>query len=142
MSIWATVKFTPRNAYGEFVPGIVTPAVRAGVEGVCDFIKERAQALAPLRTGRLRDSIFTKIDERLISIRGYVAPNVPYAAYVEFGTGIRGEMSAGAGGGPYSPTWPGMAAQPYMRPALDEAKDAMLGLIGDKLSAAIGSPYK
>jgi len=141
MSIWATVKFTPRNAYGEFVPAVVTPAVRAGVEGVCDFIKARAQAFAPVDTGRLRDSIFTKIDEFPTSIRGYVAPNTPYAGYVEFGTGIRGATSLGAGSGPYSPTWPGMAAQPYMRPALDEARGAMLGLIGDKLSAAIGSPY-
>jgi hypothetical protein len=51
----------------------------------------------------------------------------PHAAYVEFGTGQRGAASAGAGNGPYSETWPGMPAQPYLRPALDTARPAILG---------------
>jgi HK97 gp10 family phage protein len=142
LSIWAKVSFTPRNTYGEFVPGIVTPAVRAAVEGVCDNVLTLAQQRCPVLTGALRDSIKTVIKDNVKSITGYVAPNMPYAGYPEFGTGIRGAASPGAGSGPYSPTWPGMAAQPYMRPALDETRAGIVALMAGKIAASIGSPYK
>jgi HK97 gp10 family phage protein len=59
-------------------------------------------------------------------VRGSVIFDAPHAGYVEFGTGIRGAASAGAGPYPYNPTWPGMPAQPYVRPALDENRDAII----------------
>jgi hypothetical protein len=57
-----------------------------------------------------------------------------HAAYVEYGTGIRGAESAGAGPYPYSPTWAGMPAQPYLRPALDIAKDEVRQAFKDALA--------
>lgn len=45
----------------------------------------------------------------------------PHAAYVEFGTGVRGADSPSPpkapGIGGYDPGWPGMAARPYLYPA-------------------------
>jgi phage gpG-like protein len=55
--------------------------------------------LAPVDTGALKESIATEIDESGKTIIGRVGPNVPYAAFVEFGTGIAGAGSAGAGEG-------------------------------------------
>jgi len=49
-----------------------------------------------------------------------------YAGYVEFGTGRRGAASPGAGPFPYRQSWPGMAAQPYCRPALDIGRSQVL----------------
>jgi hypothetical protein len=50
---------------------------------------------------------------------------------VEFGTGRRGASSAGAGPYSYDPNWPGMVAQPYMRPALDTARPQILAAFAE-----------
>lgn len=141
MSITAYARFTPRDQFGQFITAHITPAVRASVEAGAKMIEDRAKELCPVDTGALRDSISTEMDERDFSIQAKVAPHMPYAAYVEFGTGIRGAASAGAGKGPYSSTWPGQAAQPYMRPAVDESKEAIRDLFRGNLSTAIRSPY-
>ena len=140
MSVWATVRFTPRDN-GRFVSAVVSPAVRASVAASAALVESRAKELCPVDTGRLRDSIFTRTVESEQAIRAYVAPNTPYAGYVEFGTGIRGAASPGAGSGPYSATWLGMPAQPFMRPAIDEAREPIRELFRANLSATITSPY-
>jgi len=66
-------------------------------------------------------------------VTGYVGPTVDYASYVEFGTGRRGDPSA-----PYPHTdKPGMVAQPFMRPALDENREAIDGLFREQLATAL-----
>lgn len=47
-----------------------------------NLIKERAKNLAPVRTGRLRSSIFSQVEDWTLE----VGTNAPYARYVEFGT--------------------------------------------------------
>ncbi len=128
MGLTASAKFTPRGDLGRFVPARVTPAIRASVQAALDLIADRERQLVPVDTGQLRDSIATSIDDTGKTIVGRVGPNTPYMFYVEFGTGIVGASSAGAGPGPYSTTWPGMKAQPFVRPAFDEAKPAILDL--------------
>jgi HK97 gp10 family phage protein len=142
VSLWATARWTPRGDLGQFVSAVVTPAVRASVEASCAVVQEAAKAMCPVDTGALRDSIATTIVESDKAIRGYVAPGMSYAGYVEFGTGRRGAASAGAGSGPYDPNWPGMVAQPYMRPAVDESHEAVMDLFRSNMSLAFGSPYK
>lgn len=67
-----------------------------------EFIKDRAQDLVPVDTGRLRDSIrVTKVGSREYTVGP--GDEVEYAEYVEFGTSR-------------------MAAQPYMRPAAEIAR--------------------
>ena len=123
--IRATATFRPRSDLGRFTEVHVGPVTRMAVEESCKLIEDRAKALCPVDTGALRDSITTEIEELPKSIRGNVGPHMHYAAYVEFGTGRRGGASPGAGAGPYTFTWPGMVAQPYMRPAIDESREAV-----------------
>ena len=79
-----------------------------GAQIILDYAKD----LCPVDTGFLRDS-------------GHLEPNsddvpivfdAPYASYVEFGT--------------YK-----MEAQPFLRPALDEAQDEALSAIVDSVTA-------
>lgn len=101
------------------------------------LIEDTAKLLCPRDTGALAESITTEIRETEKTITGIVSPHMPYAAFVEFGTGIVGAGSAGAGPGPYSSTWPGMVAQPYMRPALDSSRGAVSDLFRSEISVAL-----
>lgn len=84
----------------------IIDAMRGGsadaTRDMAEAIKDRAQQLVPVDTGRLRDSI--RVNE--LGPRSYtVGPGdeVEYAEYVEYGTSR-------------------MAAQPYMRPAIELAR--------------------
>ena len=138
MSISARAQFTPRNGLGQFVQARVAPAVEASVTAACNLIQTAAQGYCPVDTGALRDSITVEVDSSGSTVVGHVGPHMPYADYVEYGTGQRGAASEGAGAGPYSESWPGMAAQPYMRPAVDENKPAILDLFQSNISTSIG----
>jgi HK97 gp10 family phage protein len=47
-----------------------------------EAMKNMARARCPVRTGRLRDSIFAKVEEWIIKL----GATAPYAVYQEFGT--------------------------------------------------------
>ncbi|BBD01841.1 HK97-gp10 family putative phage morphogenesis protein [Sphingobium sp. YG1] len=93
-----------------------------------EIVADRARQLAPVDTGRLRDSIgvsLTPPSEMSFSIRGegvrvFIGPaaDVAYAPYVEFGT------------------WR-QAAHPFMRPALDLTRDEVQQAIAHGLWTAI-----
>lgn len=96
-----------------------------------------AKVYAPVRTGALRESI------HIVLIGGGLTANVmtdvPYAAYLEFGTGVRGEFPGNPivivpKNGKYlrftvngrvvyarRVVNPGMAPRPFMRPAAERA---------------------
>ena len=139
MRLQATAQFKPRGDLGRYVEVHITPAVRNAVEKSLKLIEVSAKAKAPVDTGALRDSITSSIDESGKTIVGQVGPHVHYAAYLEFGTGIAGAASAGAGEGPYSSSWPGMPAIPYMRPALDENTAAIKELSRGEIALALRS---
>jgi HK97 gp10 family phage protein len=112
---------------------LVVPRLVKAVQESQLHVMFEAQAIVPIDTGELQSSIGTGPVELVgNTVSGTVEATAPYAAYVEFGTGQRGAASAGAGAGPYSPTWPGMPAQPYLRPALDTARPAILGAFADQ----------
>lgn len=124
MNFRATSRFVPVDlvrAQAAFVPRIVA-AITTG----CAAVVEEAQIIAPVETGELRASIHTA-SVALVGtvVAGEVVADAPHSAFVEFGTGIRGAASPGAGAGPYSPSWPGMAAQPFLRGGLDAARPAI-----------------
>lgn len=137
MSLRATATFRPRDGFGRFVDTVIGPAVQMAVQESCDLIESRAKGYCPVDTGALQGSITSEVEQLPATIRGTVAPHMDYAAYVEYGTGQRGAASAGAGAGPYNPHWPGMAAQPYMRPALDESRDDVRAIFADDIGLAI-----
>ena len=77
-----------------------------------NVILDEAQANCPVDTGFLQASGFIQADGNDVQI-GFEAP---YASFVEFGT--------------YK-----MAAQPFLRPALDEAEAAALSAIVDSVQS-------
>ena len=105
------------------------------LEFAANEIAAEGQNLAPVRTGKLRDSIsVTSATGRV-----YVGPDIrkaPYASFVEYGTGARGEFPTGEyeirpktakvlrftmhGKTIFTKkvTHPGIKAHPYMRPAV------------------------
>jgi HK97 gp10 family phage protein len=100
----------------------ILPAVQKATQ----LVHGQAKSLAPADTGLLRESIHMSVKNKTNSIEGRVYTNTEYAAYVEFGTG-----ESGNGSYPYEVEglnlaykdgWGGMAAQPYMYPALHQHK--------------------
>lgn len=74
-----------------------------------------AKEKCPVRTGRLRDSINSRIEEKgNDEITGIVSTDVEYASYVEYGTSK-------------------MSAKPYMTPAFNEHKDDIDDFFMEKL---------
>ena len=92
------------------------------------LVQQEAQAIVPVDTGELKASIQTSVEWSGTTVEGEVFADSPHAGFIEFGTGQRGAASPGAGPYPYSPGWPGMPAQPFMRNSLDSSKRAILGI--------------
>jgi HK97 gp10 family phage protein len=119
---------------GQFIAAKVTPAVTASVTAACQLVEQEAKSLCPVDTGTLAQSISFRVDEVGASIQGTIYAAADYAGYVEFGTGQRGAGSAGAGPYPYSATWIGHPAQPFLRPALDTAREAVLAIFRGQIA--------
>jgi HK97 gp10 family phage protein len=74
-----------------------------------------SRGVAPVRTGFLRGSIFREVIESELSLT--FGATAPYASYVEFGTRR-------------------MAAEPYLRPALDASQQRIVdAILADVLDA-------
>ena len=97
----------------------VDRAAEAAVRTAAERARDHARAICPVGDGsdggHLRDCIRAEAAREDGRAVGRVVAENPHAAYVEFGTGRRG-------GG--SPHWPGMAARPYLRPALEAGRGA------------------
>jgi HK97 gp10 family phage protein len=131
-----TSQFAARAGSGQFAKVVISPRVVAAVQESCELVQSIAQGYCPVDTGALQASI--SIDQPAegdSAITGSVGPHMPYASYVEYGTGRRGDPTA-----PYAhvESWPGMKAQPYMRPALDEAR----GQVKDIFLRQLGGPWQ
>ena len=117
----------------------IVPQLVAAVQEGCAAVVEEAEAIVPVDSGDLKDSIHIKSVELVgNSVNGNVVADAGYAGFVEFGTGLRG-----VGTYPYPlPTsgvpitgswvydykqqkWIGHEARPFMRPALDSAQPAI-----------------
>lgn len=107
------------------------------MQASCKLVESTAKALCPVDTGALRESITTEIDDSGKTVIGRVGPHTHYAAFVEFGTGIAGAGSVGAGEGPYNMNWHGMVAQPYLRPALDESRQPVMEIFRQEIQLGI-----
>lgn len=115
----------------------VEQAARLSVEQAAAAVLETAESIVPVDTGELRTS--GKISVGAVdgtTISAQVIFDADHAAYVEFGTGIRGAASPGAGPGPYNANWPGMPSQPYVRPALDIERPHILEIFQDNADIA------
>lgn len=129
IKLTATATFTPRITSQALIQGSIKPALMKGADMIGQLVEDEAKSICPVKTGRLRSSITHIVQDDSTGVVTYVFATAPYAAYVEYGTGIAGAGSPGAGPYPYSPTWPGMPAQPFLRPAIDSARPFIIGYL-------------
>ena len=92
-------------------------AQRDGLEAGARVVETHAKVLCPIDTGTLRNSIM--VDE-VTPERALIAPHTDYAEHVEFGTSR-------------------MAAQPYMRPALDQHEGEILAAVEATIADFVNS---
>ena len=112
-------------------------ATRLSAQQGAEIVLEEAEAIVPVDTGELRESGHVEgLVEEGPRPSYAVVFDSDHAAYVEYGTGQRGAASPGAGDGPYDPNWPGMTAQPYLRPALDTSRAAIVEVFRDNSAVA------
>lgn len=137
MKITSSSVYQPRDG-GRFVVAKVTEGIRAGIVEWASEVLQTAQALVPVDTGELRSSGHVTVAETGKSIAAAVSFDADHAGFVEFGTGMRGATSPGAGDGPYSTSWAGMPAQPYLRPAFEENRGKAQQMTREKIQEALG----
>jgi HK97 gp10 family phage protein len=132
--IKVNLTFRPRSDLGQFVKAYISPAVTASCQAGSELIQQAAQGYCPVDTGALRDSITVDVNEGGSTVTATVGPHMPYAEYVEYGTGRRGDPSA-----PYAhvESWAGMTARSYMRPAIDESRGPIKDLFRSNLTVAV-----
>ena len=127
----------------------ILPSVERGVNQATIMVEGRAKALCPTNKyragGELRQSIHPDTEIKGDSVIGKVSTIKEYAAFVEFGVGIKGQMSNRNHKIPlaYRQTpWTytpddgetfirtiGNVAQPYLYPALHQSKTEVKDLI-------------
>lgn len=145
MKLSASATYRPRSDTGHFIQTTITPGCIAAVDASSRMVLAEAQANVAVDTGELRESgRIIPAQQVRNTVSGSVVFTSGHAGFVEFGTGIRGSASPGAAKEtpgfhwPYSPTWPGMPAQPYLRPALDIVRETIKGLF--RSMVALGGP--
>ncbi len=92
-------------------------AQQDGLEAGARIVETHSKLLCPVDTGFLRNSI--QVDS-VTPMEAIIAPHTDYAEHVEFGTSR-------------------MAAQPYMRPALDEHENEIVQAVRDTVAAFVES---
>ena len=106
-------------------------ALLDALEKACTGVEGAAKRRAPVRTSTLRNNIKHDIVES--EMTGYVGTSVPYAPYVEIGTGIYSSQGDGRKT-PWIYTDPatgksvftrGSYPHPFLKPAMDENKSAI-----------------
>ena len=118
-----------------------TSKLSGAVDKACLFVEEEARRKAPKRTGELRRSIESKVENNGDEIIGTVFTPLEYAPYVEYGTGLYAQS-----GGRKDVPWAykdektgkliwtaGQHPNPFMRPALNENRERIVGLIREGL---------
>lgn len=121
--------------WGDFarVEELIVPKLINAADRSTELVLGASQEKVAVDTGELKASGRRATEWKGKRVEGIVEYGAGHAAYVEFGTGARGQSSAGAGDVPYDPEWPGMPAQPYLRPSLDENAEEILGIYRDEL---------
>lgn len=130
------VKFTDNS---DKVLSEFESAARKAMERCGSQAEGYAKDLAPVDTGRLRNSIAHKVSTDRGETAAYIGTNLEYAPYVEFGTGKYAE----SGGRPTpwvykddNGNWHwtnGNPAQPFLAPAVKDHAKTYRNIIEDEL---------
>ena len=113
-----------------------TNNMEQALEKACAIVERSAIQKAPKKTGDLRRSIKSKVEDSNTEVKGIIYTPLEYAPYVEYGTGLFAEN-----GGREDVPWrykddkgkwhstSGQEPQPFMRPALDENREEILRIL-------------
>lgn len=112
----------------------VQDAVERRMKLHADTMRSHAESVAPFRTGRLKENLYTKVTTSSKAVTITIGDNARaklkegtgemYGPFVEYGTGQKGMQGGATYDGhtnpdiEYNAAWPGMAARPFIRPAV------------------------
>lgn len=129
-----SIEITLNANFDDYIGDNLDDAVAAALERVGSAAEGFAADLAPVDSGRLRNSITHKVDDNSVT----VGSPLEYAAYVEFGTG---KYASGGRNTPWvykddNGNWHythGQRAQPFLKPALQNNIKTYQAIIKDEL---------
>lgn len=129
-----SIEITLNANFDDYAGDNLDAAVAAALERVGSAAEGFAADLAPVDSGRLRNSITHKVDDNSVT----VGSPLEYAAYVEFGTG---KYASGGRNTPWvykddKGNWHythGQRAQPFLKPALQNNINTYQAIIKDEL---------
>lgn len=114
--------------------GRIQDAIERRMKAHAKSMESYAKAAVPFRTGRLQQSISTKVTTSSKAVTITIGANARsqtqdgngemYGPFVEYGTGQKGMQGGNTCNGftnseiEYNASWPGMAAKPFVRPAV------------------------
>lgn len=118
----------------------ISSNLQGAMKQACAIVEKAAKQKAPKGSGELRRSITSKVEASVGNIEGMVYTPLEYAPYVEYGTGLFAE-SGGRSDVPWcyqddKGEWhstSGMSPQPYMRPAFEENREAVVNKLKEGL---------
>lgn len=131
---YMSIEITLNANFDDYVGDNLDDAVAAALERVGSAAEGFAADLAPVDSGRLRNSITHKVDDNSVT----VGSPLEYATYVEFGTG---KYASGGRNTPWvykddKGNWHythGQRAQPFLKPALQNNINTYQAIIKDEL---------
>lgn len=131
---YMSIEITLNANFDDYIGDDLDAAVAAALERVGSAAEGFAADLAPVDSGRLRNSITHKVDDNSVT----VGSPLEYAAYVEFGTG---KYASGGRNTPWvykddKGNWHythGQRAQPFLKPALQNNIKTYQAIIKDEL---------
>lgn len=129
-----SIEITLNANFDDYIGDDLDDAVAAALERVGSAAEGFAADLAPVDSGRLRNSITHKVDDNSVT----VGSPLEYATYVEFGTG---KYASGGRNTPWvykddKGNWHythGQRANPFLKPALQNNIKTYQAIIKDEL---------
>lgn len=128
-------------------------AIRKQMGIHADAMKVHASTKVPVRTGRLQQSINTRVSASKSAVTITIGANARsdnadgtgemYGPFVEYGTGQRGMAGGNTYDGhtndeiEYNAAWPGMDARPFIRPAVYDLQEQLVNDLGRAIAEAV-----
>ena len=118
----------------------IKQAITRGLTKATILVRNQAVKECPIKTGRLLNSIKRESDDK----KGLVYTNVEYAPVIEYGVKreykirVKNKQVLSDGTNIFGKevTHPPIKAQPFMRPALYNNKDKILGIVKNEILKA------
>lgn len=128
-------------------------AIRRQMGIHADAMKAHASTKVPVRTGRLQQSINTRVSASKSAVTITIGANARsdnedgtgemYGPFIEYGTGQRGMAGGNTYDGhtndeiEYNAAWPGMDARPFIRPAVYDLQEQLVKDLGRAIAEAV-----